>query len=215
MSPTTGTVVPARAAGRRGPYAKSEQRLREIIDAATSVFAAHGYHGGSLRDIARQLDVGLTSITHHFGSKYELLEAVLDNADHTGSSDFDADCRDIGVMTATIRRVRSNIERPGLARLLATLSAESSSADHPAHDWFVQRYRRKIDALADAFAHDQRLGRLNRGHDPHLLSTLLTGAWDGIQLQWLIDPSTDIERAMTAFFACATPEALDEDASCR
>ena len=54
----------------RGPYAKSEQRRREIVEAATSVFATRGYHGGSLRDIARELDLSLTSIVHHYNTKY-------------------------------------------------------------------------------------------------------------------------------------------------
>jgi AcrR family transcriptional regulator len=192
---------------RRGPYAKSAQRSSDIIDVATKVFATHGYHGGSLRDIARQLDVSLTSVVHHFGSKYELLEAVLEHADHTGSSDFEADCKDFGVMTATMRRVRSNADRPGLLRLLATLSAEASTVGHPAHEWFVDRYRRKKNDLAAAFAFDQRSGRLDARHDPHMLSALLTGVWDGLQLQWLIDSTLDMEGSMRAFFNGTTPEA--------
>jgi AcrR family transcriptional regulator len=34
------------------------------------VFATRGYHGGSLRDIARELDLSLTSIVHHYNTKY-------------------------------------------------------------------------------------------------------------------------------------------------
>src|SRR5215218_8251006 len=99
-----------RRTGVRGPYAKSAQRSIEILDAATTVFATHGYRGGSLRDIARQLDLSLTSIVHHFGSKYALLEAVLERADRTTSGneefDFDAACTEVGVAMATLARVR-------------------------------------------------------------------------------------------------------------
>src|SRR4051812_28726745 len=174
----------------RGPYAKSAQRSREILEAATTVFAASGYRGGSLRDIARQLDLSLTSIVHHFGTKYELLEAVLERADKTvgtgfASFDFEADCVERGVALATMDRVRSNLERPELLRVLAILAAESSAPDHPAHDWFINRYRTKIPALAEAFAYDQKQGRIDRARDATMLSRLLTGTWDGIQLQWL------------------------------
>jgi AcrR family transcriptional regulator len=189
----------------RGPYAKSAQRSRDILDAATEIFAARGYRGGSLRDIARQLDVSLTSIVHHFGTKSALLVAVLERADVTEV--FDADCVERGVAFATMRSVRANLERPELLRLFATLGAESSSADHPAHDWFVARYRRKIEALSAAFAYDQSQGRVNDARDPALLSRLLIGTWDGIQLQWLIDPSLDMESAMLAFFRWTIPEA--------
>jgi len=198
--------------GIRGPYAKSAQRSIEILDAATTVFAAHGYSGGSLRDISRELNLSLTSIRHHFGSKYELLEAVLERADNTTSGnatfDFDAACAERGVASATLERVDSNLERAELLRLFAILSAESSAPAHPAHDWFVERYRRKTDALARAFAFDQLQGRVDPGRNPQLLSRLLIGAWDGMQLQWLIDPSTDMNSAMRAFFEWNMPETV-------
>jgi AcrR family transcriptional regulator len=203
----------AKPAQVRGPYAKSAQRSSEILEAATTVFATHGYRGGSLRDISRQLDLSLTSIVHHFGTKYELLEAVLERADKTVGTgftafDFEADCAERGVPLATMERVRSNLERPELLRLLAILAAESSAPDHPAHDWFVDRYRNKRASLAEAFAFDQAKGRISSARDPALLSRLLIGTWDGVQLQWLIDPSTDMECAMRAFFEGVTPEAL-------
>ncbi|NQX12690.1 TetR/AcrR family transcriptional regulator [Microbacteriaceae bacterium VKM Ac-2855] len=198
--------------GIRGPYAKSAQRSSEILDAATTVFATHGYSAGSLRDIGRQLDLSLTSIVHHFGSKYELLEAVLERADRTTSGnevfDFDAACTDEGVASATLSRVRSSVERPELLRLFAILSAESSAPSHPAHEWFVDRYRRKTTAMQAAFTYDQAVGRVDPSRDPLLLARLLINVWDGIQLQWLIDPEVDMSVSMHAFFDNAIPEAV-------
>lgn len=196
----------------RGPYAKSAQRSIDILDAATTIFATHGYRGGSLRDIARELDLSLTSVVHHFGTKYELLEAVLERADKTGDSneafDFNAACAEQGVANATLQRASSGLERPGILRLFAILSAESSAPEHPAHDWFVARYRRKTEELAAAFAFDQANGRIDPARDPYLLSRLLIAAWDGIQLQWLIDPTVDMNIAMRAFFEWIVPESL-------
>ena len=198
--------------GVRGPYAKSAQRSRDILDAAATIFATHGYHGGSLRDIARELDVSPTSIVHHFGSKYELLEAVLERADATTSGDrefdFDAACTDRGVVSATLERVQSSLERPELLRLFAILAAESSAVSHPAHEWFVARYRRKADELAAAFAYDQAVGRIDQQRDSHQLGRLLIATWDGVQLQWLIDSAADMEKAMVLFFRSALPEAF-------
>ncbi|MBU8867724.1 TetR/AcrR family transcriptional regulator [Paenarthrobacter aromaticivorans] len=197
----------------RGPYAKSAQRASDILDAATTVFATHGYTGGSLRDIARQLDLSLTSIVHHFGTKYELLEAVLERADQTTNGnqefDFDAACTERGVVAATLERVQSSLERPELLRLFAILAAESSAPTHAAHDWFVTRYRRKIEDLTQAFAFDQQQGRIHEDRDPQMLSRLLIATWDGIQLQWLIDPSHDMNTAMQAFFNWKMPEAVE------
>lgn len=207
------TVMSGSKSGTRGPYAKSAQRSADILDAATNVFATHGYHGGSLRDIARQLDVSLTSIVHHFGTKYDLLEAVLERSDHTtaGSEDFDFDaaCADRGVVSATMERVRSSVDRPELLRLFAILAAESSAPTHPAHDWFVARYTRKASELGALLAFDQSVGRIRADRDPQLLARLLIATWDGVQLQWLIDPSASMERSMQLFFESTLPEAIN------
>ena len=201
-----------RRPGSRGPYAKSAQRSSDILDAATTVFATHGYSGGSLRDISRQLDLSLTSIVHHFGSKYELLEAVLERADTTtdGNEDFDFDaaCTQFGVAHATLSRVRSSVERPELLRLFAILAAESSAPSHPAHAWFVDRYQRRTDAVAVAFAFDQKVGRVDPHRDPRMLARLLMATWDGVQLQWLINPANDMYDAMLSYFQHEIPEAM-------
>ncbi|ROQ60405.1 TetR family transcriptional regulator [Rathayibacter sp. PhB152] len=194
----------------RGPYAKTAQRRQEIIDAATTVFAARGYHGGSLRDIARELDLSLTSIVHHFGSKYLLLEAVLERANETGLASFESDCRERGLVITSMRLVRFNLERPELLRILAMLAAEASSKDHPAHQWFVDRYRTTIDAYVRALRIDQDRGRIDAAHDVERLAEIVTAAWDGLQLQWLIDPTRDMEGAMGDLFARLLPEAPTE-----
>ena len=66
---------------KRGPYAKSAQRRRQIIEAAFDVFAARGYQGGSLQEVADRVGLGHTSILHYFPSKRALLIAVLEQRD--------------------------------------------------------------------------------------------------------------------------------------
>jgi AcrR family transcriptional regulator len=54
------------------------QRKNAILLAANQHFAHHGFRGASLRDIARDAGVSLTLLNHHFGSKFQLLSAVID-----------------------------------------------------------------------------------------------------------------------------------------
>ena len=54
------------------------QRKNAILLAANHHFAHHGFRGASLRDIARDAEVSLTLLNHHFGSKFQLLSAVID-----------------------------------------------------------------------------------------------------------------------------------------
>lgn len=48
-----------------------------VIAAALKSFAARGYFGASMRDIAAEADIAIAGIYHHFASKQELLQAVM------------------------------------------------------------------------------------------------------------------------------------------
>ncbi|RNG28805.1 TetR/AcrR family transcriptional regulator [Streptomyces botrytidirepellens] len=188
----------ARPAARRGPYAKSARRRAEIVSSATSVFAARGYRGGSLREIAKQIDLSLTSVVHHFPTKSALLVAVLERADAASIESFESDTRTKGVASAVLRYVRRNLERPEMLRLLALMAAESSAPDHPAHEWFRDRYERVIAAIAIAVRRDQDEGRISNSRAPRNIAESLVALWDGLQLQWLIDPRRDLVAGVTA-----------------
>jgi AcrR family transcriptional regulator len=49
-----------------------------ILKAATALFAERGYHGTSVRTLARELGLETASLYYHFPSKQEILFAILD-----------------------------------------------------------------------------------------------------------------------------------------
>ncbi|MDJ0363069.1 TetR/AcrR family transcriptional regulator [Rhodococcus sp. H29-C3] len=51
-----------------------------IIAAATENFQNRGYHGTSIRDIARDADMTAASIYHHFPSKQHILQYLMESA---------------------------------------------------------------------------------------------------------------------------------------
>ncbi len=48
-----------------------------IERAAATLIAERGYHGASMRELARAVDLQMASLYHHFGSKQELLVAIM------------------------------------------------------------------------------------------------------------------------------------------
>ncbi|MGD8473837.1 MAG: TetR/AcrR family transcriptional regulator [Anaerolineae bacterium] len=48
-----------------------------ILEAAQGLFAAHGYHGASIRDIVRACGVSNAALYYHFGNKQNLYAEVL------------------------------------------------------------------------------------------------------------------------------------------
>jgi AcrR family transcriptional regulator len=79
MSPTSARPdVPApRPRRRRGPRAAGADTRGAVLEAARARFAAHGYDGTKLRDIAADADVDVALVSYHFGSKDQLFAAAM------------------------------------------------------------------------------------------------------------------------------------------
>lgn len=56
---------------------KGERTANRIMDIAEELFAAHGYDGTSLRQIAEKADIAQPGLYNHFSSKEALYQAVL------------------------------------------------------------------------------------------------------------------------------------------
>ncbi|MCI0553296.1 MAG: TetR/AcrR family transcriptional regulator [Anaerolineae bacterium] len=52
----------------------------DILEAAAQVFRQKGFHGASMNDIARAVDLQKPSLYHHVSSKQEILLELLDRA---------------------------------------------------------------------------------------------------------------------------------------
>ena len=56
-----------------------QERERGILDAATRLFASHGFHATSTRRVAAAAGVSEGTVFHYFGSKTDLMLAILDS----------------------------------------------------------------------------------------------------------------------------------------
>ncbi len=59
------------------PKGQTRNGREVLVEAAVANFTALGYHGTSMRDIARTAGVTVASIYHHFASKQEILQHVM------------------------------------------------------------------------------------------------------------------------------------------
>ena len=197
------TPIPA----RRGPYAKSAERRAEIIASATAIFSAHGYRGGSLRQIAAELGLGLTTVMHHFPTKVSLLAAVLEQED-AADADFLGRTRRDGLIPTVLGVVERNLDRRELVRMFSIVSAEATYPGHEAHDWLRRRYARVIADYAGAIAADRAAGRIDPpvGDDTALAALVITG-WEGVQIRWLADDSDPVAAMSLLLSSALRPRA--------
>ncbi|WP_307807424.1 TetR/AcrR family transcriptional regulator [Naasia sp. SYSU D00948] len=182
-----GEAPPSRR-GPRGPYAKSEQTRKSIIDSALSVFAESGYRSGSLRTVADRVGMSEAGLLHHFPSKSALLAAVLEHRDDLTQEQFDFGSGDgRHWLRSLIDLAKYNASTPGVVELFCTLSAEATSPEHPAHQYFAERYDYTRKMARTAFEDLQSRGELRPGVDPASAAKATIALMDGLQIQWLID----------------------------
>ncbi|KQR06101.1 TetR family transcriptional regulator [Arthrobacter sp. Leaf145] len=188
----------ARAA-KRGPYAKSEERRQTILDAAHAVFAARGYRGGSLQDVADRAGMSQTSLLHYFPSKRDLLMSVLERRDEITSGAFPDDMEE-GLADSVIRTALYNEDIPGVIELYTVLCAESVTDEHPGRDYFTERYERLRASYGRRFEELAAVGRLRPGVHPDQAATSLVALWDGLQTQWLLAPDqVDVAKGLRGY----------------
>ena len=177
-------------------YAKGRATRREILEQATALFGEAGYRGTSLREIAARCGLSHPGLLHHFPTKESLLLAVLQHRDEVDRAIVTA-----GRPTGAARLWRLvdiaalNATRRGMVELFTVLSAEATAPDHPAHAWFVERYRRILTELEEAYA----TADLRPGVRPATAARQLVALMDGLQIQWLLgDPPVDMAAALAA-----------------
>src|SRR3954469_6272199 len=91
------------------PYAtllaKGEDRKQRILQVAERLLARHGWRNTSLAQIAKEAGVSAAGLLHHFESKEQLLNAVLDARD----ADDDTHADRTGDLVTEICRVADRI----------------------------------------------------------------------------------------------------------
>lgn len=167
-APSMPPPPPSLAGVASEPAPARTGRREEILDGAAEMFAEHGYHGSSLRDISSHIGISHSGMLHHFGSKETLLDGVIDRMEAHAQAALDRIHEMDGDREALLRGLAEVWHPASLPiRLLATLDAESVSEEHPG------RYR---------------LARLRRVHE-HLLETCFISLGEKGQLREDTDPA--------------------------
>lgn len=173
---------------RRGSYAKGVARREEILESALDVIATKGYQSASLKQIAEVVGVTPAALLHYFGSKEELFTEVLRKRDeHEGRDPQQLDPGE--AKTVFLEVVRRNTRTPGVVELFSRLSVDAVDPQHPAHQFFLDRSERLRETIAQSFEAD---GERRAVLDPETTARVVQAVADGLQLQWMIDPSVDM-----------------------
>jgi AcrR family transcriptional regulator len=182
---------------KRRAYPKGARRRQQILQSAIALFAQRGVDSASLRTVGEAIGVSHTALRHYFSTRDELLVEVYrthealtyDEASPAGKSA-------VGVILEDAERNRSI---PGLVELYATLTTDALQERHGVTRQFVRdRFRSLRATLAAWIESGQRSGRISADIDAMDAAALVIAASDGLQIQWLLDPSVvDVGRSLS------------------
>jgi AcrR family transcriptional regulator len=170
---------------------RTQARREEILRAAMNTFGAKGYNKGPLTEIAEQVNMTHAGILHHFGSKNRLLLEVLQYRDDTDVAELPEKHIPDGVelFRHLVRTAFLNAQRAGIVQAYAVLSAESVTDDHPAREFFERRYATLRGEVAHAFRVMCAEAGVTEPTTVDVASASILAVMDGLQVQWLLDPT--------------------------
>ncbi|MGE2715371.1 TetR/AcrR family transcriptional regulator [Mycolicibacterium litorale] len=182
------------------PYAtllaKGEDRRQRILAVAERLLARNGWRNTSLAQIAREAGVTPAGLLHHFESKEQLLNAVLDARD----MDDDTHADRTGDLFVQIARVAQRFERaPELVGTFTVLLVENIAPDAPLHDRLLDRQRAAAAIVADIIRRGQRAGRYRQDLNPVTKAVEILAFVNGMETSWLLDPSIPLAEVFKEY----------------
>jgi len=189
-------------------HAKGEDRRQRILAVAERLLARNGWRNTSLALIAKEAGVTPAGLLHHFESKEQLLNAVLDarDADDAIHSDYRA-----GDLPSELSRVPERFDRaPELVGTFTVLLVENIAPDAPLHDRLHKRYRDAMDIITDLITRGQRDGHYRPDLDAANKAVEILAFINGMETLWLLDPSIPLTAVFKEY-----AESLARDLACR
>jgi len=191
-------------------------RRQRILDEAIRAVGRLGYQGLTVQALAQACGLTNAGLLHYFGSKEQLLVAVLEEHDRREAeavprevafelrSAPDSQPSRATVLAILHAIVARTAAQPELARLYTVLQAEALNAAHPAHGYFLRRQAMVLGQFA---------GMLG-GHvaAPEAVARELVALLDGLAHQWLrAEQAFDLVTACDAAVARLLPADLAGD----
>ncbi|HVP28632.1 MAG TPA: TetR/AcrR family transcriptional regulator [Myxococcota bacterium] len=194
-------------AGNRGgaggplPGPRKDKRAL-ILDAAIKVFAAKGYHGSRVSDIAREADIAYGLVYHYFKNKEEILHSIFDErwtgflevVEEIARRDTSTEDRLVSVAALILNAYRV---RPDWVKVLVLEIQRSSRFAEPGQ---LRAVGALFQSIARILRTGQERGELRPELDPDVACYVFVGALEIVVTSLVLDliqvdgkPPTDSE----------------------
>ncbi|MFC4376206.1 TetR/AcrR family transcriptional regulator [Nocardia halotolerans] len=183
---------------------KGERRKLRILAAAQQLLVRGGWRTTSLAQIAKLAGVTPAGLLHHFESKQQLLDAVLEARD----IDDDLHSHRAGDLIEELERVAERFERaPDLVAMFVVLLVENLQPDAPLHDRLHARYHVAVETVADLIRQGQSAGKYRTDIDAAVKAVEIVAFLNGMETSWLLEPSIPVAQVFSEY-TCALAQHL-------
>ena len=164
-------------------------RREEILTAAVDEIANNGFRGRGLKQLAERVGLSEAGLFHHFGTKNELLQAILVERHAQGIERFERLFSAGGsqAIEALPAFMDETIEKPGLSKFSLVMLAESYEPDSYSHDHYVENKAHFREGFAELVSEASEGHQSKLAIDPATASALAQAVMDGVQGLWVLD----------------------------
>lgn len=194
------------AGARNQRQLQADAAQEALIEAASALFAERGYHDSSVAAIGERAGVSRGLVNHHFGSKENLLNAVIEAHIHEWEHDVVAPAiagkRGLSALRAILfAHVALAQKRPEYLLLLYRLMGEATDPRNNIGDAFASVHRRWRELGRYWWDEGVEDGEIDPKIDQDANASLIIGAVRGITFDWLTAPgSFDLEASYEQFW---------------
>lgn len=186
----------------RGPYARTRERRQVIARAVLDLVLEKGHAQVATAEVAQRAATSEGTVLYHFPSRDHLLVAALqcsdDEDDERTPAGDAAQALDVDPALKAFTRAAPN--RENVMRLYTALAGHATTPGHPAQDYFRAHHRAAIARFSRLVEQRQAAGLAHPGLDPSEVARQFVATWDGLQVQWLVDPGFDLGDVLVGAF---------------
>jgi TetR/AcrR family acrAB operon transcriptional repressor len=174
---------------------EAAQTRQDLLEAALTSFSQQGYAAARLEDIAEAAGVTRGAIYHHFGSKAELFQALVEDASALGSNVVQNAIAEGGTFVEITRRVLVRtmhlLEDNRRFREIMALTLFKTGGSPELDAFAQQRYeqaRTQVEQIAGFFRAGIEQGALRSDLAPDTAARAFLAYQNGLALLWLSNP---------------------------
>lgn len=187
--------MPDEPRARRTQKERREETERRVLAAATALIAQHGSRGITLAAVGEAAGYSRGIVSHHFGSRENLLRAVMRDAQTFTLPEPDGSAAEW--LAQTVRAYLTNVtrRRPSAAAFLQ-MWGEAIAADPVLMPLYAKQDAGFRRLLADKVREGIADGSVRPDADPDAIAVALVGLVRGIALQLISTPAPKRVKAI-------------------